>query len=205
MIKELRLIKDHHRALVFDCDGTLADSMPVHWLAWNRTLERHGLADLFPHDRFMGEGGRPAWRIIVDLASEAGVTVDPHAIATEKRHAYIQLAAEHVRPIEPVIAIAREHRDRLPMAIATGSSRVAINHTMQAIGMVDWFDAVITADDVEHHKPHPETFLKAAEALGVAPGHCLAFEDTDIGMTAIHAAGMDAIDVRDLLTDAVEP
>lgn len=195
------MLQPHHQALVFDCDGTLADSMPVHWVAWSAVLEKHRLGHLFPHERFLSFGGRPSVKIIEQLAEEAGVDVDAPAIAAEKRAAYLERIGEVVT-IEPILAVAREHRGKLPMAVATGSGRFPASRTLEAIGVNGWFDAVVTADDVTHPKPHPETFLKAAEALGVAPEHCLAFEDAEPGLQSARAAGMDVIDVRDVLADS---
>lgn len=193
-----KLIQPHHKALIFDCDGTLADSMPAHYTAWLATLRRYGLDHLLPHERFLSWGGRPAMRILGQLAREGGVELDAHAVSIEKEQAYIDFAQD-IRAIEPVLAIARRFRGRLPMAVATGSRRNAVMKTLSVIGAADWFDAIIASDDVTHHKPHPETFLRAAEAVGVAPGSCLAFEDGEPGLVAARAAGMDVIDVRDML------
>ncbi len=195
------MLQPHHQAIVFDCDGTLADSMPAHWVAWNSTLQRHGLDHLLPHERFMALGGVPATRIFEMLAAESGRTLDAAALTTEKYAAYFA-AAHHIQPIAPTVALARKYKGRVPIAVATGSTRLGVSRTLEAIGLLDHFDAVITADDVTHHKPHPETFLKAAAALGIAPAFCLAFEDTEVGMQSARDAGMDVIDVNDLLQRA---
>lgn len=192
------MIEAHHKALVFDCDGTLADTMPVHYEAWIATLKRYALDHLFPHDRFMSLGGVPAVRILEELSREGGVAMDCRAVSLEKERAYIE-AASNVCPIEPVLAIARDNRGKLPMAVATGGHRDVAEHTLGAIGVLDWFDAVVSADDVTHPKPHPETFLKCAQAMGVSPQVCLAFEDAEPGLAAARAAGMDVVDVRRLL------
>jgi len=192
------MLQPHHRAIIFDCDGTLADSMPAHWIAWHQTLKHHGLDQYLPHERFMALGGVPAHRIFEMIAEEAGVVLDPQALAVQKYEAYFD-AAHLIQPIAPTVTLARRTRGRLPMAVATGSTRKGVTHTLAAIGMGDFFDTVICADDVSHPKPHPETYLKAAETLGVAPSGCLAFEDTEVGMRSARDAGMDVIDVNDLL------
>jgi len=192
------MLQPHHRALVFDCDGTLADSMPAHWVAWHATLQRHGLAHLLTHERFMSLGGVPAHQIFAMLAEESGRSLDTHAMAQEKYAAYFE-ATHLIKPIAATVALAQAHKGRLPIAVATGSTRTGVTKTLEAIGMLDHFDAIVTADDVSHPKPHPETFLKAAELLGVDPKHCLAFEDTELGMTSARDAGMQVIHVDDVI------
>lgn len=192
------MLQPHHRALIFDCDGTLADSMPVHWIAWNATLRAHGLDHLFPHERFMELGGVPASGVLELLAAESGRVLDAKAITLQKYQAYFD-HADQIRRLEPIVAVALEHHGKLPMAVATGSTREGVTRTLTAIDLLDHFDAVVCADDVRHPKPHPETFLVAAEKLGVPPQQCLAFEDAVPGLEAARAAGMDVIDVNEVL------
>ncbi len=182
--------------LIFDCDGTLADSMPIHWRAWDQTCQRHGLE--FTEERHYALGGTPSRRIFEILGKEQGVALDPLALSQEKEAAYLLLMPE-VKPVEPVLAIAREHRGKLPMAIATGGQRNCITQLLEHLEIADWFEALVTSEDVEHPKPAPDTFLKAAGLIGVAPEQCRAYEDTDLGMQAINAAGMESVDVRELL------
>lgn len=192
------MLQPHHRALIFDCDGTLADSMPVHWIAWHATLANHGLDHLMPHERFVAWGGVPASRIFEILAEESGRTLDAKAMIAEKYQAYFDHTDQIMR-IEPIVALAYAQRGKLPMAVATGSTRTGVGRTLNAIGMGDFFEHIVSADDVTQHKPHPETFLKAAELLGVAPEYCLAFEDAVPGLESARAAGMDVIDVNEVL------
>jgi beta-phosphoglucomutase family hydrolase len=184
------------RALIFDCDGTLADTMPLHWRAWQVVTRRHGIH--FTEERFYSLGGVPSRDILRMLCTEQGLAHDPIALSKEKESAYLPLMPE-VGPIEPVVEIARQHRGKIPLAVASGGSRRAIEQVLQHLGIRDWFDAVVTNEDITHQKPAPDIFLEAARRIGVAAQFCRAFEDTDLGMTAIRAAGMDAIDVRDLL------
>ncbi|MEO1235746.1 MAG: HAD family phosphatase [Planctomycetota bacterium] len=195
------MLRPHHQAIVFDCDGTLADSMPVHWIAWHATLKKHGLDHLLPHDRFLSLGGVPATQIFEMLGAEAGRDLDAVALSREKYEAYYT-HTDKIERIEPIVRLALDQKGKLPIAVATGSTRKGVTRTLTAIGLADHFDAVVCAEDVEHPKPHPETFLKAAELLGVAPEHCLAFEDAAPGIESARAAGMDVIDVADVLAAA---
>ena len=188
------------RALIFDCDGTLADSMPLHWRAWNAVCKRNGIE--LPEERFYKLGGVPSQKILAMLKQEQGLSFDPAEISRQKEEAYLPLMAE-VKLIEPVAAIAREHVGKLPMAVATGGRTKYIRPLLEGLGISDWFQAIVTSDDVKNHKPAPDTFLKAAALLGVPPEDCRAFEDTDLGMEAIRAAHMDAVDVRTI--DGVLP
>jgi len=188
------------RALIFDCDGTLADSMPLHWRAWDAVCKRNGIE--LPEERFYKLGGVPSQKILAMLKQEQGLAFDPAEISLQKEEAYLPLMAE-VKLIEPVAAIAREHVGKLPMAVATGGRMKYIRPLLEGLGISDWFQAIVTSDDVKNHKPAPDTFLKAAALLGVPPEDCRAFEDTDLGMEAIRAAHMDAVDVRTI--DGVLP
>ena len=181
--------------LIFDCDGTLIDTMPLHWQAWNSVCKRHGI--VFPEERFYALGGVPSVKILHMLKDEQGLDMDPVAVSREKEEAYIPLMPE-AKLIEPIAAIARDAQGRLPMAVATGGRTKYIKPLLESVGILDWFGAVVTADDVENHKPAPDTFLKAAALIGVPAEECRAYEDTDLGMEAIRAAGMEAVDVREI-------
>lgn len=184
--------------LIFDCDGTLADTMPLHWRAWRELASRHGLD--FPETRFYGLGGVPTRDILKLLAQEQNrPDIDPIALAREKEDLYLHFLPE-VGPVEEVVAIAREHRGRIPMAVASGGSRHAIRHILEHLNILDWFDAVVTNEDVTRQKPAPDIFLEAARRIRVEPTRCRAFEDTNLGMQAIRAAGMDAVDIRFMRT-----
>lgn len=181
-------------ALIFDCDGTLADTMPLHWRAWDQTVRQYDLQ--FTEERFYALGGVPSRNILAMLFVEQGRQgLDAHAIAKEKEERYLRLLPE-VRAIEPVVELARVCRGRVPMAVATGGSRPAIPTVLRAMGILDWFGAVVTSQDVKNPKPAPDTFLEAARQLGVDPRRCRAYEDTDLGLASIRAAGMEAVDVR---------
>ena len=184
------------QALIFDFDGTLVNTMPLHWRAWQVLTARHGFE--FPEQRFYALGGVPSRDILKMLFAEQGLRLDPLAIAREKENAYLDLLA-HVEPIELVMRIAREHFGKLPLAIASGGSRRVLDTVTAQLGIRHLFQAVVSSDDVLRQKPAPDIFLEAARRLNVSPGACRAYEDTDLGLQAIRAAGMEAVDVRELL------
>jgi beta-phosphoglucomutase-like phosphatase (HAD superfamily) len=184
------------KALIFDCDGTLADTMPLHWLAWQTITSRHNV--IFPEDRFYALGGVPSRHILQMLREEQRLLIDPIAVSREKEEEYLKLMAQ-VGPIHEVVEIARDHAGKLPMAVASGGTRLVIDKVLRHLNIRNLFDAVVTSEDVVHQKPAPDIFLEAARRLGVRPENCRAYEDTDIGLTAIRAAGMDAVDVRTVI------
>lgn len=184
------------RALIFDCDGTLADTMPLHWRAWRAVTDRHGIR--LTEDRFYALAGIPSRDILRKLSLEQGVAMDHFAIAREKEAAYVPLI-DQIEPINIVVGIAREHHGRLPMAVASGGTREVIDQVLRHLNIRQLFDAVVTSEDVAHQKPAPDIFLEAARRLGVPPTSCRAYEDADLGLEAIRAAGMEAVDVREML------
>lgn len=180
--------------LIFDCDGTLADTMPAHHRAWLTMLEPYGIP--FPEPRFYAMGGMPTEQIIRVLAKDAGVQVtDVEAMVQEKERLFL-LHLDALAPIVPVVAIAAAYRGKLPMAVASGGYRDVVGSTLERLQLRDWFGAMVTAEDTARHKPEPDVFLEAARRLGVAAGACAVFEDTDIGLTAARRAGMLGVDVR---------
>lgn len=191
------MINLHHTydGLIFDMDGTLADTMPTHFIAWSRSMAEQGIE--FGEERFYALGGVPAPVIVDMLAREQGKTVDAHAVADAKEALFMELM-EDVQPVLPVRAIAEFHREHIPMAVATGSPRWMAEKILGALEIRDWFGAVVGADDVANPKPAPDTYLKAAELIGVAPERCHAFEDTEPGMQAARNAGMEVVDINTL-------
>jgi HAD superfamily hydrolase (TIGR01509 family) len=183
------------KALIFDCDGTLADTMPLHWRAWQVVTARYRLN--FPEERFYSLGGVPSRDILKMLGQEQGREFDPLAVSKEKEAAYIPFLPQ-VQEVEVVVKIAREHYGIIPMAVASGGIQAHINEVLTHLGIRHLFQAVVTSEDVTRQKPAPDIFLEAARCLGVDPKFCRAYEDTDLGLEAIRAAGMDAVDVRPL-------
>ena len=194
--RELNLVQNS-KAIIFDCDGTLVDSMPVHYVAWHETMSRYGIS--FPEDRFYSLGGVPSDRIIEILASEQGLKLDAVSVAHEKEQAFLD-KIELLVPIEAVVEIVRQNRGVKPIAVASGGFLPVILRQLQQMAMHDWFDAIVTAEDTSKHKPEPEVFLEAARRLGTAAEHCVVFEDADLGIEAARRAGMHCIDVRTFYT-----
>lgn len=184
------------QALIFDCDGTLTDSMPAHYVAWRAALAPHNLE--LAEERFYRLAGVPSYRIIEMLIEETGRTVDGTAILREKEAQFLRWL-HLIEPIAPVTNVVREHRGRTKMAVASGGLRQVILAQLKQIGFEGWFEAVVCAEDTPRHKPEPDVFLEAARRLGVAPESCLVYEDADLGIEAARRAGMAWVDVRELL------
>src|SRR2546423_711892 len=186
-------IPPHIRGLVFDCDGTIADTMPLHYEAWAEAIQHHGHE--FPEALFYEMAGIPTARIIELLNERHGWTIPVEQAAMLKENLYIE-RLHRVTPIEPVVQLVRAYAGKLPMAVATGGTRAICSKTLTAMGVIQHFQAIVTADDVQHGKPAPDIFLEAARRLRVPPERCYAFEDGELGLQSARAAGMVAIDVR---------
>lgn len=181
-------------ALIFDCDGTLADTMPAHFVSWTAMLDDYGIP--FSEQRFYELGGMPTDRIIGLLSAESGVGVgDVATMVAHKEGLYLD-SIETIRRIDVVCEIALRYHGRLPMAVASGGERAIVARTLATIELGDLFGAVVGAEDTERHKPEPDVFLEAARRLGAEPSGCVVFEDTDLGLDAARRAGMTGIDVR---------
>jgi HAD superfamily hydrolase (TIGR01509 family) len=181
-------------AVIFDCDGTLVDSMPAHFDAWCEALAQYGAANILAEDVFYAMGGRPTKDIVIDLNAEYGLKLDPARVALAKREAFLRRLSS-VELIEEVAEFARSLRGKMPMAIASGGSRYVVEKTLQIMGVSDWFDEVVTADDVPNGKPAPDIFLETAKRLGVAASACLALEDAPAGIDSAKAAGMLVVEI----------
>ncbi len=189
------------KGLIFDCDGTLADTMPLHWRAWQMITQRHSLH--FPEDRFYSLGGVPSRDILKMLAKEQGRSLDHIAVSHEKEEAYLQ-TLDRVEPIHAVVEIARANHGKIPMAVASGGTEKIICMVLDHLKIRHLFDAIVTSEMVKNQKPAPDIFLEAARLIGVEAKSCRAYEDTDLGMQAIRAAGMEAVDVRKLIVKPLQ-
>ena len=185
---------DGFEGLVFDLDGTLVDSMPAHFEAWCVALEQVGAGGVFEEDVFYSMGGRPTKDIVVQLNEEYNLKLDPDTVAFAKKQAFMERLGDVTLNTE-VVEYAKSWRGKVPMAIATGGSRIVAEKTLQELGLSDLFDEVVTADDVSVGKPDPEVFLIAAERIGVDPTQCVAFEDAAPGIMAAQLAGMQVVAV----------
>lgn len=186
--------KEGFDAVIFDLDGTLADSMPAHFEAWCEALALYGAGGVFKEDVFLAMGGRPTKDIVVELNEEYELKLDPERVSFAKREAYLK-RMDAIVMIDEVADFARSLRGKKPLAIASGGSRLVVEKTLHCLGISDWFDEVVTADDVKEGKPSPEMFLKAAKLLGVAPDKCLALDDAPAGVLAAERAGMRVITI----------
>lgn len=190
----LEIPQDGYGAVIFDLDGTLVDSMPAHFTAWCQALAKQDALHVFPEDVFYAMGGRPAKDIVTELNGEFGLHLDPEEVAVDKRNAFLENLGQ-VTVIDEVADFARSKRGKLPMAVATGGTRLVAEKTLQACGLSDLFDEVVTANDVKCGKPAPDIFLEAAARLEVAPERCLVLEDAPAGIMAAQSAGMMVVSV----------
>jgi beta-phosphoglucomutase family hydrolase len=186
-------IPNHIKGLVFDCDGTIADTMPLHYKAWVVAMGEHGVD--FPEALFYEMAGIPTPRIIEILNQRHGHSM-PVDQTAQRKDALFEEMIPQVSVIEPVVKLVRQYAGKLPMAVATGGSRGVVTKTLSALNLLEYFQTLVTADDVKHGKPAPDIFLEAARRIGVPPEQCCGFEDADLGLQAIRSAGMMAIDIR---------
>jgi beta-phosphoglucomutase family hydrolase len=183
------------QGIIFDCDGTLADTMPPHYEAWVATLTKFNLT--LSEDRFYALGGWPTLRVAELVIRESGLPIDAVALSHEKEALFEEMI-HRVEPIEPVVAVVRAQHGKLPLAVATGGVRHICERILRHVGIWDCFETVVTCEEVARHKPAPDIFLEAARRLGLEPSTCLVYEDTDPGIEAARQAGMQFIDVRTL-------
>ena len=181
------------KALIFDLDGTLSDSLPVHVKTWNMIGEKYG----FVFDtRIMHEmTGRPTIEFAIRVVKQYNLKETPENIVKIKQESFWKLGYL-LEPVELVASIVKKYHGKIPMSVGTGASRKSAEVQLKALGFSDYFDAVVTADDVTEHKPEPETFLECARLMGVKPEQCQVFEDGDLGILAAQKAGMMVTDVR---------
>lgn len=178
------------RGYIFDCDGTLAHSMPTHFRAWTQAIRE--LGGEFSEADFYALGGTPSRKIIEILNEKLGMTMDVHATAERKEELYLNLVHE-VTPIHEVVELVHQFRGKAPIAVASGGYRQLVHSTLEAIGILDAFDTIVCAEDTERGKPHPDPFLEAARRMGVDPKDILVFEDAEPGVQAAKAAGMQVV------------
>lgn len=180
------------RAYLFDCDGTIVDSMPLHYIAWSSTLAEWGCP--FPEDLFYAWGGKPADEIVATLNEMHGLSMPVEEIARLKENRYYNLLPE-LKVIPEVLEHIDAQFGRIPFAVVSGGRRSSVIRSLTTVGLLDKFAVLVGAEDYINSKPAPDAFLIAAERLGVAPRDCLVFEDTEIGIQAATAAGMASVKV----------
>ncbi len=185
---------------IFDLDGTLVDSMPVHYKAWRWALREHGAPHhVFQWDEFVAHGGMAAPDIVADLNATYGLNMEPETVAEDKRNRYAWLLLNETLPIIPeTVNLVRRLREQgIPYAIGTGSMPGGATETLQSAGVADLFPIMVTPADVPpgFGKPRPDIFLLCAERMGVNPRECVVFEDAEPGIQAAMAGGMDYVRV----------
>jgi HAD superfamily hydrolase (TIGR01509 family) len=183
---------------IFDCDGTIADSMPLHFRAWRTAFAAHGAPFEFGWELFLSRAGKTLEVTVEELNAQFSTQLDPDAIARTQRETYGALLPD-VGPVQPVVEFLRSVAGRRPMAVASGGDLPTVRSTLHTLGVLDLFPVIVTAFDVKHGKPAPDLFLLAAERIAVPASECVVFEDSVLGIEAAERAGMAAVLVRRLL------
>ncbi|MEZ8144467.1 6-phosphogluconate phosphatase [Enterovibrio norvegicus FF-33] len=184
---------DQYDALIFDLDGTLLDSMPGHYAAWQKTAADFGfeVSESWYHTR----GGSPTILTATTLVEQLHLDIEPSVLAAHKMQCFAEVMEAHLEML-PFTEVARRYAGKKPMAVGTGTLTDIATRMLKKAELLHLFDVVVGADQVSAHKPSPDTFLRCAELLSVTPSKCLVFEDAVFGFDAAAAAGMDVIDVR---------
>ncbi|MGC5017806.1 HAD family hydrolase [Micromonospora sp. DT47] len=180
------------QAYLFDCDGTIADSMPLHHVAWQRALGEWGCE--LPEELFYAWGGRPVADIVATLNERHGLAMPTEAVARLREDLFQELLPQ-VAAVPEVLAHIHEAHGRLPFGVVSGSTRESVTASLTALDLLDRFDVLVCAGDYARAKPDPESYLLAARLLDVPARSCLVFEDTDLGIQAATAAGMASVRV----------
>jgi len=179
-------------AYLFDCDGTIADSKPLHYLAWNKALSSWDCD--FPEELFYAWGGMPVAEIIATLNEKQGLKMPAEQVARMKEDHFFELLPQ-LQAVPEVLEHILVSHGRIPFAVVSGSTNESVTASLKTLGILDRFDTLVCAGDYTKGKPDPEPFLLAAERLGIAPDRCLVFEDTQMGIDAATAAGMSSVKV----------
>jgi beta-phosphoglucomutase family hydrolase len=195
-MKELE-VDPRAKALIFDLDGTLLDSMPIHYEAWEEIC-RIRLKYDFTEDFFYSHAGVSSERIFEEIRTLTGLDFDPLSFAMEKEALY-ETKLNKLTMVKPVVRIVQKYHGKMPISIGTGSPREGSWKAVKCMGLDQYFDILVSKEDVPHPKPAPDTFLKCAELMGADPSECQVFEDGDPGLKAARSAGMIATDIRPFL------
>lgn len=184
-----------YQAFLYDCDGTLADNMMAHKLAYQEVAANYGIGlDLDMVDEF---AGMPTAIFAKEITKRYGVDL-PDTFASEKSQIFIDKYIEKTQPIAYVAEHLKNHVGKVKIAVVSGGSRKTVTNTLTVIGLVDLIEVMVCAGETAKGKPAPDPFLAAAEALGVDPTKCIVFEDADLGVQGAIAAGMDWVRVDKL-------
>jgi len=189
---KLKLPAGPFQAYLFDCDGTIVDSMPLHYIAWKAALAEWNCD--FDEALFYSWGGKPVDEIISTLNEMNGLNMPVETVAKRKENLYYDLLPR-LRAIPEVVEHIEAQHGRIPFAVVSGGRRNSVVRSLTTTNLLDKFPTIVGAEDYANSKPAPDAFLIAASKLGVAPEHCLVFEDTDLGIQAATAAGMASVRV----------
>jgi HAD superfamily hydrolase (TIGR01509 family) len=193
---KLKLPAGSFRAYLFDCDGTIADSMPLHYRAWKKALAEWNCE--YPEALFYSWGGKPVREIIAGLNEIYGLKMPIEAVAERKESLYLEQLPQ-LKAIPEVLEHIEAQHGRIPFAIVSGSKLESVVGSLTVLHLLDKFDTIVAAEDYKNGKPAPDAFLLAAARLGVPPEDCLVFEDTALGIQAATAAGMTTVMVPFIL------
>lgn len=182
------------KVLIFDFDGTLVDSMPLHFEAYNFCLKPYGIQ--YNKSTFLSRGGIPDRETLQMIAQENQINNFDLEEALEQKRKFVDNHLDKIRLIEPIMDIIREYHNQLPLALGTGTDRETVDRLFEILDLKKYFSVSVTATEVSHYKPHPETYLRCAELLKVSPGHCFVFEDGAPGIQAAKSAGMSVVDIN---------
>jgi beta-phosphoglucomutase family hydrolase len=188
----LKLPEGSFKAYLFDCDGTIVDSMPLHYVAWKKALSEWGCE--FDEQVFYAWGGMPVDAVIATLNEQQGLSMPVAEVAKRKEDLYYEILHE-LQAVPEVLEHINESHGKIRFAVVSGSTRESVTKSLEALGILDRFETMVCAGDYTKPKPDPEPFLLAAERLGVAPKDCLVFEDTEMGIQSATAAGMASVKV----------
>jgi HAD superfamily hydrolase (TIGR01509 family) len=189
----LTLPEGHFAAFLFDCDGTIVDSMPLHYIAWTQALREHGCTD-FTEELFYAMGGMPVADVVAELNRRDCLTMRLAEFAHRKEELYYDLIHQ-LQPVPEVLEVIHAEHGKIPFAVVSGSTHESVVKSLEALDILDLFDTLVCAGDYARGKPDPEPFLLAASRLGVDPAECLVFEDAEVGIQAATAAGMASVRV----------
>jgi HAD superfamily hydrolase (TIGR01509 family) len=189
---KLKLPEGFFGAYLFDCDGTIVDSMPLHYVAWKKALGEWNCE--LAEELFYAWGGRPTPEIISTLNERQGLSMPVEAVARRKEVFYFEMLPA-LKAVPEVLEHIEAQHGRIPFAVVSGSDRESVTASLETLKLLDRFEALVCAGEYKKSKPDPEAFLLAASKLGVAPTNCLVFEDTEMGIQAATAAGMASVKV----------
>jgi HAD superfamily hydrolase (TIGR01509 family) len=198
---KLQLPSGTFKAYLFDCDGTIADSMPLHYIAWSKALAEHRCE--FSEDLFYDWGGVSVAEVIQRLNEQQGLNMSVEEVSNRKESFYLENLPQ-LKAIPEVLEVIEANYGRIPFAVVSGSTRESVTASLAALNLVDRFDALVCAGEYEKGKPDPEAFVIAAAKLGVAPESCLVFEDAAMGIQAAAAAGMASVKIAQTRQKASE-